>query len=243
MLKNIEAYMQFLQEIQLKYNFIMKTCAPVISKHFTNLTSVINEGNSYEFPSADLHKAIINKLILNDQQLFRNFFAHIKKQFKENEKVIRENHQEFAKTMDYFCNQIQKDIEKNLINIDQYMKDWKKHALTEYQDLYHKEAQQMCNSDSKSKKKKKKNKKTTQTIQGQIPNPQANNTQKQEKMQQPQFEQRITIQELDKEFQQVKKKRNKKKKAKEGKLTNEELSKLDTDALINYIENKGMQES
>jgi hypothetical protein len=44
----------------------MKTCAPVISKHFTTLTSVINEGNSYEFPSADLHKAIINKLILND---------------------------------------------------------------------------------------------------------------------------------------------------------------------------------
>lgn len=58
--------MQFLQEIQIKYNFIMKNCAPVISKHFTNLTSVINEGNSYEFPSADLHKAIINKLILND---------------------------------------------------------------------------------------------------------------------------------------------------------------------------------
>ena len=64
--------------------------------------------------------------------MFRNFFAHIKKQFKENEKVIRENYAEFAKTMDCFCNSIQKDIEKNLINIDQYMKDLKKHALTEY---------------------------------------------------------------------------------------------------------------
>lgn len=66
LLKNINSYMLFLQEVKNKYNFIMKQCAPVISKHFTNLTSVINEGNSYEFPSSDLHKAIINKLILND---------------------------------------------------------------------------------------------------------------------------------------------------------------------------------
>lgn len=96
--------MQFLQEVQVKYNFIIKTCAPTISKHFTNLTSVINEGNSYEFPSADLHKAIINKLILNDKKLFKQFFAHIRRQFKENEKVIRENYAEFAKTMDFFSN-------------------------------------------------------------------------------------------------------------------------------------------
>lgn len=49
------------------------------------------------------------------------------------------------------------------------MKDLKKHALTEYQDLYLKEASQHCNSDSKSKKKKKrvKNKKNTQTMTGQ----------------------------------------------------------------------------
>lgn len=78
--------------MQSKYNFIMKQCAPAISKHFTNLTSVINEGNSYEFPSADLHKAIINKLILNDQQHFKEFFSHIKRQFKKDEKVIRENY-------------------------------------------------------------------------------------------------------------------------------------------------------
>lgn len=43
------------------------------------------------------------------------------------------------------------------------MKDLKKHALTEYQELYLKESSQMGNSDSKSKKKKKrvKTKKTT----------------------------------------------------------------------------------
>jgi hypothetical protein len=50
----------------MKYNFIMKTCAPAISQHFTSLTSVINEGNSYEFPSAELHREILNKMIWND---------------------------------------------------------------------------------------------------------------------------------------------------------------------------------
>ena len=58
--------MKLLQEIQNQYIYIMKTCAPMVSKHFTNMTSVIVEGNSYEFPSNELHKAIINKLILND---------------------------------------------------------------------------------------------------------------------------------------------------------------------------------
>jgi hypothetical protein len=58
--------MLFLEEVKQKYLFIIKECAAMISKHFTSLTSVINEGNSYEFPSTDLHKAIINKLILNE---------------------------------------------------------------------------------------------------------------------------------------------------------------------------------
>lgn len=44
----------------------MSKCAPIISKHFTDITAVIHEGNSYEFPSPELHRAIINKLILND---------------------------------------------------------------------------------------------------------------------------------------------------------------------------------
>ncbi len=42
------------------------------------MTAVIIEGNSYEFPSIDLHKAIINKLIMNDSQHFKEFFAHIR---------------------------------------------------------------------------------------------------------------------------------------------------------------------
>ena len=57
----------------------MRTCAGTVSKHFTAMTSVIIEGNSYEFPSIDLHKAIINKLIMNDSQHFKMFFNHIKK--------------------------------------------------------------------------------------------------------------------------------------------------------------------
>lgn len=70
LLKNIEPYMKLIQEIQNQYIYIMKTCAPQVSKHFTNMTSVIVEGNSYEFPSNELHKAIISKLILNDKLHF-----------------------------------------------------------------------------------------------------------------------------------------------------------------------------
>ena len=88
LINKIEDYLTFLQEVQNKYQLIMKECAPKISKHFTDITSVINEGNSYEFPSPELHKAIINKLIINDQQHFKQFFLFIKKKYKENEELI-----------------------------------------------------------------------------------------------------------------------------------------------------------
>jgi hypothetical protein len=68
----------------------MKNCAPTVSKHFTSMTSVIIEGNSYEFPSIELHKAIINKLIMNDSQHFKQFFAHIRRQYKRDEALIKE---------------------------------------------------------------------------------------------------------------------------------------------------------
>ena len=57
--------------------------------------------------------------------------------------------------MSNFVDQYEKDIHKNLINIDQYMKDLKKHALAEYNDLYKKEEQEKYNSDSKTKRKRK----------------------------------------------------------------------------------------
>ena len=102
------------------------------------MTSVIVEGTSYEFPSNELHKAIINKLILNDQQHFKQFFTHIKKHFKKDEAIIKEKFPEFAKTIETFMSQMDQDKEK-IINIDQYMKDLKRHAKLEYNTLYEKE--------------------------------------------------------------------------------------------------------
>ncbi len=102
LIPNIDAYMRFLQEVQSKYLFIMKTCAVVVSKHFTTMTAVIIEGNSYEFPSIDLHKAIINKLIMNDSQHFKQFFAHIRRQYKKDEALIKERFPEFTKLIDSF---------------------------------------------------------------------------------------------------------------------------------------------
>jgi hypothetical protein len=58
--------------------------------------------------------------------------------------------------MDSFVSSVENDILKNLINIDHYMRDLKKHALAEYQELYQKENSTNCNSDSKGKRKKKK---------------------------------------------------------------------------------------
>ncbi|CDW90482.1 UNKNOWN [Stylonychia lemnae] len=154
LVKNIEAYMKFLQEIQSKYIFIMKDCAKVVSKQFTNMTSVIIEGNSYEFPSDELHKAIINKLILNDQQHFKHFFAHIKKQFKRDEAIIQEKYPDFFKVIQTFMSQVEQDTTKT-VSIDQYMRDLRKHALQEYEKLFEKEQTTNQNSDSKSKRKKK----------------------------------------------------------------------------------------
>jgi len=44
------------------------------------MTQVINEGNSYEFPSVDIHKAVIVRLILNDNT-FSQLIAHLVKEF------------------------------------------------------------------------------------------------------------------------------------------------------------------
>ena len=57
--------------------------------------------------------------------------------------------------MTEFINKVEKDITKNLINVDHYMRDLKKHALHEYQELYKREVQM----PSSKKKKRVKNKK------------------------------------------------------------------------------------
>ena len=51
LLKHLPNYTSFLQNIICHYNLIIKQYAPAISKHFTDMTQVIKEGNQYEFPS------------------------------------------------------------------------------------------------------------------------------------------------------------------------------------------------
>ena len=51
LLKNLPNYTSFMQNIIFHYNLIIKQYAQAISKHFTEMTKVIKEGNSYEFPS------------------------------------------------------------------------------------------------------------------------------------------------------------------------------------------------
>lgn len=59
LIENIEGYTKFLEEVKSEYSLILFNSAEKISKHFTKMTAVINEGNSYEFPSIEIHKAVI----------------------------------------------------------------------------------------------------------------------------------------------------------------------------------------
>ena len=62
--------------------------------------------------------------------------------------------------MQNFILNVDQDIHKKLINIDQYMKDLKKHANHEYDELFEKEQEEML-FKRKSRKKKKKGKNKT----------------------------------------------------------------------------------
>ena len=128
------------------------------------MTKVIN-GNSYEFPSVDMHRTIINKLIMNDSELFKDFFHHIKKEYNENEKAIlrklqseaespkgmsrnAQNLQKFMEVYKFFVVEVQQDISKGvqLLNIDIQMQDLRRHALKEYDEI-HKIEIDILNSD------------------------------------------------------------------------------------------------
>jgi flagellar motility protein MotE (MotC chaperone) len=71
--------------------------------------------------------------------------------------VIKEKYPEFTKIIESFLNQIDQESAK-IINIDQYMRDLKRHALAEYKTLYEREQVTNGGSDTKSKRKKKKDK-------------------------------------------------------------------------------------
>lgn len=125
------------------------------------MTKVIKEGNSYEFPSQDIHRTIINKLIMNDSTLFRHLFNHIKQEYTKNEKTIKKKIQQaslqskqpgatadsiskssihlanFIEVFEQFTKEVEQDINKGvqLLNIDYYMRDLKKHAIEEYSEV------------------------------------------------------------------------------------------------------------
>lgn len=157
LLKNLPNYTTFLQNVICHYNLIIKQYAPAISKHFTEMTKVIKEGNSYEFPSQDIHRTIINKLIMNDQSLFKHFFMHIKQEYHKHEKAIKkkmtnaastanenelskqaQNLIKFVETFDQFQKDVEQDINKGvqMLNIDYYMRDLRKHAIQEYDEVH-----------------------------------------------------------------------------------------------------------
>lgn len=82
-----------------EYYLIVQQCAPKISKHFTKITQVINEGNSYEFPSVDIHKAVILRLIFNDQE-FCKLIQHISNGYRSNEALLKKKHPKFCTAFD-----------------------------------------------------------------------------------------------------------------------------------------------
>ena len=137
---------------------IMKHCAPKISKHFTKLTAVIVENTQYEFPSSEIHKAVISKLILNDQKYFKTLVTHLQAEFKLHEPLIRENYPVLVTALECFLEEVSEDMRENHTKIDVYMRDLRKHALSEYEELYRKEQENINmgkNADGKKKHKKK----------------------------------------------------------------------------------------
>ena len=85
----------------------MKECAPKISKHFTNLTSVIVENTQYEFPSVEIHKAVFARIILNDHKQrsrdsfkfnFNSLITHIRNEIAENENLYATKYNDFYKS-------------------------------------------------------------------------------------------------------------------------------------------------
>ena len=116
LMNNYVNYCNFLQNVTCHYNLIIKSYAKAISTHFTRMTKVIN-GNSYEFPSVDMHRTIINKLIMNDSELFKDFFHHIKKEYNENEKAIQRKIQSEVESP--------KGMSRNAQNLQKFMEVYK----------------------------------------------------------------------------------------------------------------------
>lgn len=183
--------------------------------------------------------------------MFRYFLQFIKKQYKKHEKFIRQNHVQLANAMDAFKNEVETDIKDNLITIDYYMRDLKTRALTEYDDLWQREQESAQTSQdllmngqvpvnsnpgnahsqtsAASKNKKRKNKKKNESTQNSSSSGVGTNTT---------FSQYASANDngIGGGGKKGKKTKASSAKKKEDKLSNEELMKLDTDALCEFIE-------
>ena len=79
--------------------------------------------------------------------------------FTADEAYIRENHDDFVHALELFLREVDDDMRANQTKIDIYMRDLRKHALDEYEDLYRDEQElvrQGGNADGKKKRKKRK---------------------------------------------------------------------------------------
>ena len=130
---------------------------------------MIVENTQYEFPSVEIHKAVIAKVILNDHKQvsrdtpFLNFsylIAHIKTEIAKAEDVFgRNEYPEFIKSFDLFHSEVLDDINAVQTKIEIYMRDLRKHALEEYEDLFRNEQREGGHANTDQKKKRKKRKK------------------------------------------------------------------------------------
>lgn len=65
----------------------------------------------YEFPSNQIHKAVIKRLILRDSRPFQALLAHLQSEFKLHETVIRRENPKFAKCYDLFWRVVCEDAD------------------------------------------------------------------------------------------------------------------------------------
>ena len=75
--------------------------------------------------------------------------------------MIRENYPDFVNALELFLSEVDQDMKANQTKIDIYMRDLRKHALDEYEDLYRDEQElikQGRNAEGKKKRRKNRRK-------------------------------------------------------------------------------------
>ena len=118
------------------------------------MTKHIN-GNTYEFPSEDMHRTIINKLILHEKKgdNLVDFFNSIKIEYDKLLKNLKSGASQKTKNMECFIavfERFMKDVEEDIMkdgqihNIDGHMQDLRKNAIKEYEEVRKCEIEIVC---------------------------------------------------------------------------------------------------